>query len=118
MIYLREEEFVIWQIYGPIKCDSDRRDWDFDMDRSEREAWDIGWSIRDHCEHVVEDFSLFRQDVASIKKFAHPCTSRNLRKTEVETVQNSIKKLLSLINGKLTIYQGRQRGTQADVNHF
>jgi len=34
------------QIYGPIKCDSDRRDWDFDMDRSEREAWDIGWSIQ------------------------------------------------------------------------
>ena len=79
----------------------------------------IGWSIRDHCEHVVEEFSLLKQDVASsIKKFAHPGTSRNLRKTEVETVQNSIKKLLSLINGKLTIYQGRQRGTQADVNHF
>jgi hypothetical protein len=37
---------VIWQSYGPIMCDSDRRDWDFDMERSEREAWDIGWSIR------------------------------------------------------------------------
>jgi hypothetical protein len=46
IIYLREEEFVIWQSYGPIMCDSDRRDWDFDMERSEREAWDIGWSIR------------------------------------------------------------------------
>jgi hypothetical protein len=46
IIYLREEEFVIWQSYGPMMCDSDRRDWDFDMERSEREAWDIGWSIR------------------------------------------------------------------------
>ena len=95
MTSLREEESVCWS----------NREWD-----GERNCLLM-------CYDVVEEFSLLKQDVASIKKFAHPGTSRHLRKREVETVQNSIKKLLSSIDGRLTTWHFILRRAQFDADY-
>jgi hypothetical protein len=104
-----------WKSYGPSMenpCEEDRRNWA----KCESEFSFVCGSIARHCAHVVAEFSLLKQDVASIKKFAHPSTSRNLRKTEVGMLKNSITTLLSSIDVKLPIYQGTQRWAQAFVD--
>ncbi len=52
--------------------DRNRIDLTFDMVDSERQAWNMRNAIRGFWQNVVEEFSLLKQDVASIKKFAHP----------------------------------------------
>jgi len=63
--------------------DRNRIDLTFDMVDIERQAWNMRNAIRGFWQNVVEEFSLLKQDVASIKKFAHP--GHNLRKTVFTT---------------------------------
>ena len=90
---LQDKESEIWGALAPQASFRDTRDF-----HRSRQAVVLCYSIRDHCADVVAGFALLRLDVSGIEQFAHHDNSSVVQKKEVETVRNSLIKLLSDID--------------------